>query len=72
MFKFYDHKDCQLNNETILKSQQGFQSEGHDVYTKELNKIALSCNDDKRLETFDGIKHILTEQVLGNYVKQSY
>ena len=25
------------------------------MYTKEINKIALSTNDDKRLQTFDGI-----------------
>ena len=53
--KFNDYKDCLLNNETILKSQQRFKSERHDVYTEEINKIALSSNDDKRLETFDGI-----------------
>ena len=39
----------------ILKSQQRFKSERHDVYTEEINKIALSSNDDKRLETFDRI-----------------
>ena len=53
--KFNDYKDCLLNNETILKSQQRFKSERHDVYTEEINKIALSSNDDKRLQTFDGI-----------------
>ena len=45
-----------LNNEIILKSQQRFKSEKHDVYTKEGNKIALSINDDKRLQTFDRIR----------------
>ena len=47
--KFNDYKDCFLNNEIILKSQQRFKSERHDVYTEEVNKIALSSNDDKRL-----------------------
>ena len=42
-----------LNNEIILKSQQRFKSERHDVYTEEINTIALSSNDDKRLQTFD-------------------
>ena len=46
------NKDCLLNNEIMLKSQQRFKSERHDVYTEEINKIALSSNDDKRLETF--------------------
>ena len=53
--KFSDHKDCLLNNEIILKSQQRFKSEKHDVYTEEVNKITLSSNDDKRLQTFDRI-----------------
>ena len=55
VLKFNDYKDCQLNNKIILKSQQKFKSEKHDVYTEEANKIALSSNDDKRLQTFDKI-----------------
>ena len=53
--KFSDYKDCLLNNEIILKSQQRFKSEKHDIYTEDVNKIALSSNDDKRLQTFDRI-----------------
>ena len=53
--RFNDYEDCLLNNEIILKSQQRFKSERHDVYTEEINKIALSSNDDKRLQTFDRI-----------------
>ena len=53
--KFSDYKDCLLNNEIILKSQQRFKSEKHDVYTEEVNKISLSSNADKRLQTFDRI-----------------
>ena len=30
-------------------------SEKHSVYTEGINKIALSSNDDKRLQTFDNI-----------------
>ena len=30
-------------------------SYNHDVYTEEVNKIALRSNDDKRLKTFDRI-----------------
>ena len=51
MFKNY--KDCQFSNEIILKSQQRFKSDYHNVYTEQINKIALSSNDDKRLRTFD-------------------
>ena len=55
MLKFNDYKDCLLNNKIVLKSQQRFKSERHYVYTEEVNKIALSNNDDKRLQTFDKI-----------------
>ena len=49
------YKDCLLNIEIVLKSQQRFKSERHDPYTEETNKIALSSNDDNRLQTFDRI-----------------
>ena len=52
MFKNYT--DSLLNNK-ILKSQRSFKSDYHDVYTEQINKIALSSNDDKRLQTFDKI-----------------
>ena len=39
----------------ILRSQQRCKSEGHDVYTEEINMTALSCDDDKRLISHDGI-----------------
>ena len=44
-----------INNKTFYRSQQRFKSYNHDVYTEEVNKIALSSNDDKRLQTFDRI-----------------
>ena len=47
MIKFDDYKRCLLNGEVILKSQQRLKSKGHDVYTENINKIALSSNDDK-------------------------
>ena len=50
-----NHTDCLFNNKTIPRSQQSFRSDPHDVYTVETNKILLSSNDDKRLQTFDGI-----------------
>ena len=48
-------KDCLFNNKTVYRSQERFKSYNHDVYTEEVNKIVLSSNDDKRLQTFDGI-----------------
>ena len=53
--KFEDYKKCIQNNEIILKSQQRFKSEAHNVYAEKINKLALSSNDDKRLQTFDNI-----------------
>ena len=52
---FENYTDCLFNNKIILKSQQRFKSDYHEVYTEEVNKIALSSNDDKRLQTFDKI-----------------
>ena len=49
MIKFNDYKKCLLNDEVILKSQQRFISNKHDIYTENINKIALSNNDDKRI-----------------------
>ena len=45
--------DCLFNKEVIIKSQQRLRSDHHRVYTEEVNKIALSSNDNKRLQTFD-------------------
>ena len=39
----------------ILKSQQRFQSEAHNVYIEEVNKITLNTNEKKRLQIFDRI-----------------
>ena len=47
MIKFNDYKKCLLNDEVILKSQQRFISKKHNVYTENINKIALSNNDDR-------------------------
>ena len=51
-----NYKDCLFNDKIILKSQQRFKSDHHKVYTEEINKFALSSNDDKRLQTSDKIK----------------
>ena len=47
--KFNDYKNCLLKDQVILKSQQRFISKKHDVYTENINKVALSNNDDKRI-----------------------
>ena len=55
ILKFNDYKDLFFKKKTILLSQQRFKSDHRTIYTEEINKIALSSNDDKRIETFDGI-----------------
>ena len=52
---FENYRESLFNSTTIIKSQQRFKSYHHNVYIEEVNKIALSSNDDKRLQTFDGI-----------------
>ena len=52
---FDNYSECLKEKKKILRFQQIFKSDGHDVYTEEINKIALSYNDDRRLIAFDGI-----------------
>ena len=54
-FMFQNFKDCLFNNKNVYRSQQRFKSYNHYVCTEEVNKIALTSNDDKRLQTFDRI-----------------
>ena len=56
MLSFNDYKKCLLDNGKVLRSQQRFKSENHIVYTENINKIALSCDDDKRFVAKDGIE----------------
>ena len=55
MLKFEDYKKCLFVNEPMLKSQHRFKSENHEVYTENINKIAFSSNDDKRIVALDRI-----------------
>ena len=53
--KSEDYKTCLFDNGKMLKSQQRFRSENHEVYTENINKFAVSCDDDKRIVTSDRI-----------------
>ena len=44
------------NNQSMLKTQQRFKSERHNVFTEEIKKIAFSLNDDKRMQSIDVIE----------------
>ena len=52
---FKNYVDALFNDEVIIRSQQRFRSDHHKVCTEEVNKIALSSNDDKRIPTPDKI-----------------
>ena len=51
-----DNKEFIKNNKLILKSTQSFRSEKHYEYTEEVNKIALSANNDVRIQPIDSIE----------------
>ena len=51
-----DRKQFMRNNKLILKTQQRFKSERHNVFTEEINKVALSSNDDKIMQSIDLIE----------------
>ena len=53
--KFEDCKKKCKNNEIILKLQHRFRGEAHNVFTKKVNKIALSSNYDKTLQWLGGV-----------------
>ena len=52
---FNNYIDSLFENEVLLRSQHRFKSDHHKVYTEEVNKIALSSNDAKRIQTFDRV-----------------
>ena len=49
------HKEFIKNKKVVLKTQQRFKSERYNFFTKEINKIALSSNDEKKnaIDWFD-------------------
>ena len=52
---FKNYKDCLFKNIQFRRKMNVFRSHGHDVYSVEINKVALSANDDKRVVLQDGI-----------------
>ena len=55
-----NYKDYLLNDKIILQSKRRFKSDHHNVYTKQINKIALSSNNDKRLQILQILDKITT------------
>ena len=52
---FDDYVKCLFSGEKKLRSMKIIRSEKHDIYSKEVNKIALSNEDDKRQVLNDNI-----------------
>ena len=52
---FEDYKDCLFNSNTIYRSQLMFRSMKHDIFTIEVNKVALNRDDYKRISKKDRI-----------------
>ena len=57
------HKEFIRNNKLKLKTQQRFKSERYNVLTEESNKIALSSNNDERMQSIDLIKTYAYETI---------
>ena len=55
IFFCYKRKNIEFikSNKLILKTQQRFTSERYNVFTEEINRIALISNDDKRIQSID-------------------
>ena len=53
-----DYKTCLLTGKEQLRKMNIIRSHNHEVYTEEVNKVALSAEDDKRYIMEDG-KHTL-------------
>ena len=50
-----DYKNCLFNDSTEYRSQLMFRSMKHDIFTIDVNKVALNRDDDKRIFKKDGI-----------------
>ena len=50
-----DYKTCLTTGKELLRKQNILRSYNHEVYTEEVNKIALSALDDKRYILSDGV-----------------
>ena len=66
MLRFEDYKKCLFSKGKVLKSQQRFKSENHELYPENINKIALSCDDDKRIVSSDRITNYPYGYILKN------
>ena len=50
-----DYYQCLISRQDQLRKMNVFRSHNHDIYTEEINKVALSSDDDKRVIMADGM-----------------
>ena len=50
-----NYVDTLFHNKKLIRPKQRFRSYNHMVYTEKINKIAVSANDDKRIQASDKI-----------------
>ena len=67
-----NYKDCLFIDKTLLKSQQRFKSHCHNIYTEQIDKIALSIKNDKILKIFDKTATYPYRETYSKYVKVSF
>ena len=54
-YQSQDYKDRLENKIIKFKSQQRFSNKLYNIFTEKVNMIALSVNDDKRIQTRGGM-----------------
>ena len=69
LIRYGNYIDSLCNDMVILRSQQRFKSDHHELYTEEVNKVSLSSYDDKRYKHLIGLRHFHTEQMNLKYAK---
>ena len=50
-----DYKKCLFTREEQMRKMNVIRSHLHEMYTEEVNKVALSADDDKRVVLADGV-----------------
>ena len=53
--QFDDYRECLFRRKEQHRKMNVIRSHCHEIYTEEINKIALSSDDDKRVIIVDGI-----------------
>ena len=62
-----DYKHCLFTRKSKLAKMDVIRSRAHNIYTEKINKVAMSCEDDKRFICEDGIHTF----ALGHFGKNS-